>query len=155
MSGGDQSAAHGGAPLDPLTALERGRAILDPVLVPCGFTFVGPEVATDAVASGAYVRDNRRLELAYRSGALGHVVYQVGEHRLAHEAYMRLVLGPEGSNEYPGFAKDPMMAFHHLAHDLEHYAAAFVSGSDEHFAQIVRLSEAQSSAGNTRPFLRA
>ncbi|HKO15708.1 MAG TPA: hypothetical protein VJU87_05685 [Gemmatimonadaceae bacterium] len=143
-------------PIDPHVALARGREILDPVLTQHGFEFVqASQPGTGDTASGAYVRGTRRLTFSFRAGALGNVVYHVGEHTLAHEGYMRLVLGPEGSNEYPGFAKDPLMGFHHLCHDLATYAGVFLTGSDERFAQLVRLAGAQAAAASVRPFLRA
>ena len=93
-------------------------------------------------ASGTYRRGDRSIELQFRR-ILGSVVYHVGDMSLSHEAYMRAVLGLDGSNEFPHFTGDPLDGFRHLAHDLSTYCTAFMKGPPEHFRQIVRRAGEQ------------
>jgi hypothetical protein len=55
---------------------------------------------------------------------------------------MRVLLGPEAANQYPGFSEDPLEGFRHLAHDLGRFCGIFLSGSDEEFEAIVKQVEA-------------
>ena len=85
---------------------------------------------------------DRRIELHFRR-ILGAVVYHVGDLSLSHEAYMRAVLGLDGSNEFPHFTGDPLDGFRHLAHDLSTYCGAFLKGPPAHFREIVRRAGEQ------------
>ena len=130
----------------PGEILQVGRQLLDPVLEAHGFTWVAGESGSSsggAFASGEYVRGNRRLEIHFRY-SLGQVAYHLDETRVEHAPYMRVLLGPGGGNQYPGFSNDPVDAFHHLAHDLGKYCAAFLSGSDREFGDIAGQVEADS-----------
>jgi hypothetical protein len=136
------------------TMLEHGRALLASLLEPHGFSYEsGPETSdeTQDVARGAFVRgDSRRLELTVvrtfvtDSGEkvenprslLRDVVYRVGELAVEHEAYMAVVLGEEGSNQYPTFGGQPLDGFRHLSHDIDCYATVFLRGPDTHFKVI-------------------
>jgi hypothetical protein len=134
------------------TTLEQGSALLAPLLEAHGFAYEPGAVTRDEaqeVACGAFVRpsDGRRLGLgvvhtpatdaAPARCTLRDVTYQVGELRLAHESYMAVVLGEEGSNQYPSFGGHPLDAFRHLHHDLECYASVFLRGPEAHFKVIV------------------
>ena len=136
------------------TTLEQGRAVLATLLETHGFAYEQRgTVASDAqeLAHGAFSRaDGRRLELSVvrvlkdEEGAqvanvrslLRDVVYRLGELVVAHEAYMAVVLGEEGSNQYPTFGGQPLDDFRHLRHDLECYATAFLKGPESHFKVI-------------------
>lgn len=136
------------------TTLAEGSALLAPFLEAQGFAYEPGAVAHDElreVARGTFARpDGRRLELtvvrvlATEGGAeiqnarsvLRDVVYRVGEHSLEHEAYMAVVLGEEGSNQYPTFGGEPLDGFRHLRHDMECYATAFLRGPESHFKVI-------------------
>jgi hypothetical protein len=136
------------------TTLEQGCALLAPPLEAQGFAYERGDVAcTDRqeVACGTFARaDGRRLELtvvrvlATEDGSkvpnarsiLRDVVYRVGELSLEHEAYMAVVLGEEGSNQYPTFGGQPLDGFRHLRHDMECYATAFLRGPESHFKVI-------------------
>jgi hypothetical protein len=136
------------------TTLEQGCALLAPVLGQHGFAYEAGDAATDEtqeVARGTFVRaaDQRRLELtvvralvadgekvANARSVLRDVVYRVGELSVAHEAYMAVVLGEEGSNQYPTFGGQPLDGFRHLCHDLECYATVFLRGPESHFKVI-------------------
>jgi hypothetical protein len=136
------------------TTLEQGCALLAPALEAQGFTYeAGTATAdeTQEVARGAFVRaDGRRLELtvvrvlATADGEkptnvrsiLRDVVYHVGELTIQHEAYMAVVLGEEGSNQYPTFGGQPLDGFRHLRHDIECYATVFLRGPESHFKVI-------------------
>ena len=134
------------------TMLEQGSALLAPLLGAQGFAYEPGGVSRDEaqeVARGAFARasDARRLALAVvhtfateataERCALRDVTYHVGQLALAHEAYMAVVLGEEGSNQYPSFGGHPLDAFRHLQHDLECYAAVFLRGPEAHFKVIV------------------
>ena len=136
------------------TTLEQGSALLAPVLAAQGFAYEQGTCTRDEtqeVATGAFSRaDGRRLELSVirslsdESGgqapgarcALRDVVYRVGELSIAHDAYMAVVLGEEGSNQYPTFGGEPLDGFRHLRHDLECYATVFLRGPESHFKVI-------------------
>jgi len=64
------------------------------------------------------------------------VTYHVGESSVEHISYMRVLLGPHGNNQYPGFNADPLNAFRGLANDLGRFCSVFLSGSDSEFEVI-------------------
>ena len=131
---------------DPKQVLEAGRAILDPLLTKHGFVWVSGVSGSSSggqFASGQYLRANRRLEIHFRH-SLGLVTYHVGPHRVQHAEYMRALLGSAGGNQYPGFSKEPLDAFRHLAHDLRRFCGTFLDGSDEEFECIVAQAVAAS-----------
>lgn len=116
--------------MQPIDALRAGVEILDPLMVPHGFRFGAEQTGRGSgglFACGEYARGDRRLELHFRH-SLGLVTYHVGEAFLDHDVYMRaLGVGPHVA-QYPGFSDDPLDAFRHLLHDLQSYAAEFLSG---------------------------
>jgi hypothetical protein len=136
------------------TTLEQGRALLAPALEAHGFAYEpGTATAdeTQEIVRGAFVRaDGRRLELTVvrtlttengerpesPRSVLRDVVYRVGELTVQHEAYMAVVLGEEGSNQYPTFGGQPLDGFRHLCHDIECYATVFLRGPESHFKVI-------------------
>lgn len=141
-------------------SLLAGARILEPALVPYGFSFIlrdeGPS-SGGRFAWGEYVRDDRRLELHYRY-SLGLVTYHASGRRASHEAYMR-ELGVWKECQYPGFSQDEFQVFHALAHDLV-FARDFVAGDAgtlvaaaqrETIANVERSEHLQASyAGDTR-----
>ena len=124
--------------------LTAGVQILARLMEAHGFAFVpvrsGPGSGGWS-ASGEFRRGTgaglRRLELHYRH-SLGLVTYHVGEASLSHTDYMRAL---KANNQYPGYSHDPLAAFRHLSHDLEHYATDFLSGNDDGFARCIREAE--------------
>jgi hypothetical protein len=136
------------------TTLQQGYPLLAQLLEAQGFTYEGSVTTSDEtqeVARGAFTRaDGRRLELAVvrtlatedgeavanARSVLRDVTYRVGELALPHEAYMAVVLGEEGSNQYPAFGGEPLDGFRHLRHDIECYATVFLRGPDSHFKVI-------------------
>jgi hypothetical protein len=136
------------------TTLEQGCALLAPLLEAHGFTYQAGAVTSDErqeVACGTFARpDGRQLELAVvrvlvteggvevenARSALRDVVYRAGELTLPHDAYMAVVLGEEGSNQYPSFGGHPLDGFRHLCHDMECYATVFLRGPESHFKVI-------------------
>ncbi|MBW8310659.1 MAG: hypothetical protein K0M64_01370 [Rhizobium sp.] len=120
--------------------LRAGRELIDPILLPCGFSWghgaSGSSSGGD-FASGWYSRDDRTLEMHYRF-SLGLVSYRMGDLCLDHAEYMSVV-AQGGQSQYPGFSDDPLDGFRHLAHDLVAYCAAFLRGSDAEFARVVEL----------------
>jgi len=142
--------------VDAREILAQGRALLDPVFSTHGFHFDEESSAahsSDAFARGTYVRNGRRVELGCRDELVA-VIYQLDEMLLTHDAYMRAVLGPAGSNMYPCFTGDPLDGFRHLKHDLELYASIFLRGSDAQFRQIVARSQEQSGDDRTTLYRR-
>jgi hypothetical protein len=143
-----------GLAVNAATTLEQGCALLAPLLEPHGFAYEAGAVTSDDTqedARGAFARvDGRRLELtvvrmlmteggekiANARSALRDVVYRAGELALRHDAYMAVVLGEEGSNQYPSFSGNPLDEFRHLRHDIECYATAFLRGPESHFKVI-------------------
>ena len=134
----------------PAEALERGRQILEDVLLPCGFLYVEGVSGVSSggeFASGQYVRDDRALELHFRF-SLGLVTYRIADASLLHEEYMQALLGRHGPNQYPGFSDDPLEGFRHLKNDLERYCSDFLTGSGDEFrACVKRLVEAPRKTG--------
>jgi hypothetical protein len=139
--------------MDAETTLEQGSALLAALLEGQGFAYERGTVTRDDAqeeARGAFSRaDGRRLELsvvrvlaengvelATARVGLRDVVYRVGELAVPHDAYMAVVLGEEGSNQYPTFGGQPLDGFRHLCHDLECYATAFLKGPESHFKVI-------------------
>lgn len=140
--------------MNAATTLEQGCALLAPLLEAQGFVYEAGAATSDEkqeVARGAFARaDGRRLELtvvrvlATEGGAevenarsaLRDVVYRFGDLTIAHNAYMAVVLGEEGSNQYPSFGGNPLDGFRHLCHDMECYATAFIRGPEPHFKVI-------------------
>ena len=140
--------------MNAVTTLAEGCALLVPIFEPHGFAYELGEATEDEsqeTARGAFSRaDGRRLELtvvrvlksddgekvANARSVLREVVYRLGPLVLAHEAYMAVVLGEEGSNQYPTFGGQPLDGFRHLRHDIECYATAFLRGPEPHFKVI-------------------
>jgi hypothetical protein len=136
------------------TTLEQGCALLAPLLEAQGFVYEAGAATSDErqeIARGTFARaDGRRLELAVvrvlatengtevdnARSILRDVVYCAGELTVAHDAYMAVVLGEEGSNQYPSFGGNPLDGFRHLCHDMECYATAFLRGPESHFKVI-------------------
>lgn len=122
---------------NPKQALLAGVQILDRVLRPHGYEFRLEKEDKESggyFASGAYVRDNRKLELHFRY-SLGLVRYHVGQESLDHETYMRL-MGVYGRNQYPDFPQDPIESFKHLGQDLQNFCSDFLSGECEQFKRL-------------------
>ena len=121
----------------PKDRLLAGAEILAPVLRPHGFVFnleAHDKGSGGHFASGAFSKDNRRLELHFRH-SLGMVSYHIGQDSLNHETYIRL-LGVYGRNQYPDFPQDAMESFHHLAADVQEYCETFTSGDGEEFRSL-------------------
>lgn len=134
--------------------LAEGCALLAPALELHGFTYQAGDATHDEsreTARGSFGRaDGRRLELsvlrvlktddgdkvANPRSVLRDVAYHVGSLSLQHEAYMAVVLGEEGSNQYPTFGGQPLDGFRHLRHDIECYATVFLRGPESHFKVI-------------------
>jgi len=127
----------------PIEVLREGSAILDPLMSEHGFSFTDCRSGRGSggpFAGGSYVNADRKLELHFRF-SLGLVTYHFGEVSLDHEAYMRVVLGSEGGNKYPGFSDDPLDAFRDLAHDVQHFGNAFLEGDFKRFASYAAAAE--------------
>jgi hypothetical protein len=134
--------------------LAEGCALLAPALEPHGFIYAAGDATHDEsqeTVRGTFARpDGRRLELtvvrvlktedgdkvANPRSVLRDVIYHVGQLSLQHEAYMAVVLGEEGSNQYPTFGGQPLDGFRHLRHDVESYATVFLRGPESHFKVI-------------------
>jgi hypothetical protein len=115
--------------MSPRELLAEGASLLEPVLKPHGFMFVFREEGRGSggfFAVGDFVRDDRRLELHFRS-SLGLVTYHIGTSRVSHNAYMK-ELGVYERAAYPGFSEDPLDGFRHLADDLGRFAEDFLVG---------------------------
>jgi hypothetical protein len=124
--------------------LQRGADLLDPIMRAHSFSYAAGPTGTSSngsFASGAYSRDDRKLEIHYRQ-SLGLVTYHVGGYSLRHEVFMRALLGPEGGNRFPGFSSEPMDAFRDLQYDLRTHAGDFLSGSGEVFRRCVESARA-------------
>ncbi len=139
--------------MDAETTLAQGSALLAPLLEAQGFAYERGAITrgeTQEVARGVFSRaDGRRLELSVvcvlaENGVelpsarvvLRDVVYRVGELAVPHDAYMAVVLGEEGSNQYPSFGGQPLDGFRHLCHDVQSYATVFLRGPESHFKVI-------------------
>jgi hypothetical protein len=124
--------------------LRSGTEILSAFMTSRGFVYIqgtsGRSSGGD-FASGAYVREDRKLEIHYRH-SLGLVTYHIGTNSLRHEILMRALLGPEGGNHYPGFSDDPIDAFRDLLYDLEYFASDFLSGTGRIFERCLLQAHA-------------
>jgi len=114
----------------PSDVLLAGVALLRPILAPHGFAFRLTDEGRGSggdYAVGEFVAGDRRLELHFRH-SLGLVTYRAGGDAVGHEAYLRALGVPPGTNQYPGFSDDPLEGFRHLSHDLAAYGAEFLAG---------------------------
>ena len=135
--------------MTPVETLAEGCKILDSILVPSGFRFISGQAGKSSgghFASGAYVRNERRLELHYRY-SLGLVSYHFRELTASHESVIR-ALGVYGNHQYPGFSDAPLDAFVHLRNDLETFFQIFIAGSDEALSSLLALAQHKEA---TRP----
>src|ERR1700704_1879985 len=127
----------------PLESLRQGEKILDPVFVPHGYRFELGALQKGSggeFAIGYYRKDDQSVELHFR-WALGIVDYRIGDHRLGHKEYMR-VLGVADQAAYPGFSDDPLDGFRHLRSDLQRFAEPFLSGKErQRFPDLIRRSK--------------
>ncbi len=120
--------------------LHAGREVLDPTMRRYGFRWFPGQSGSSSggdFASGEYAKGSRRLELHFRH-SLGLVTYHIGGVSVSHVDYMRVVLGKEGGNQYPGFSDDALDGFRHLRDDLECHCDAFLTASDEEFRRIAQ-----------------
>jgi hypothetical protein len=137
--------------MKPVDVLNAGARDLAAAVVPEGFTFVGTGAGQGSggeFASGAYRRDDRRLELSFRN-SLGLVTYRVGEVMIGHEEYIRAVRALDqidASPAYPGFHQEPAAQFAALREDLQVFGARFLRGSLEQFQELRRWLD-----GNPKP----
>jgi len=93
--------------------------------------------------SGGYIKADRKLELHFR-WSLGMVTYHIGPSCILHKDYMWSVAG-KGNASYPGFSKNPIDGFRHLAEDLKKYGADFLSGSGAEFENAFREKKRRDS----------
>lgn len=134
-------ATTGGVRPSPGALLEQGVADLTQVLGPAGFEFIQTEddlTSGGSLASGEFLRGDRRLELHVRS-SLVLVRYHFGAESLSHEDLVRGVRALEGISEegqYPGFSTDPMAGFRHLRHDIERFGGIFLRGGAKAFRAL-------------------
>lgn len=115
--------------------------ILDPILTKHGFRWTAEQAGHGSggrFASGAYTRD-AVLELHFRY-SLGLVSYSLGDRQVSHVDYMRVAVGPKGSSAYPGFSRDPLAGFRHLAKDLADHASVFLAGTDAELAALIQTA---------------
>ncbi|HWS98763.1 MAG TPA: hypothetical protein VN256_00730 [Pyrinomonadaceae bacterium] len=143
--------------MDPEELLRAGSKILEPLMRPHGFIFVeglSGKSGHGDFARGDFVRGERRLELHFRY-TLGLVTYHVGSNSVSHESYMRELLGPGGTHQYPGFSDDPLDGFRHLAHDVERFADDFLVGSGEVLARAALKEAAEEKAQQALDMARA
>lgn len=127
----------------PSDALLEGVALLNPVLVPHGFSFSLGACGSSsggAFASGSFSRDNRSLELHFRFG-LGMVTYRIGEAEIDHESFLRHS-GKWAQRSFPNFGSVPSESFLALAQDLSRFFSDFLSGNGEYFRSIVSARNA-------------
>jgi hypothetical protein len=118
---------------DVRTLLESGSELLKPLLVRHGFayrTLAAGNSSGGQFAGAEFRRQSRRLEYHFRY-SLGMVRYHLDAHSMAHQEYMRSVIGRPNAGHYPGFSSDPIDAFRDLLLDLEEYCIDFLEGSDQ------------------------
>jgi hypothetical protein len=119
--------------------LQQGADILAQVLVPHGFHFsmvASGGSSGGAFAQGEFVRGDRKLELHLR-WSLGLVTYHIGAQKLAHEDYMRALLGRSQAGHYPLCSDDPLAGFEALRQDLVEHCSDFIIGTGEQFRQCI------------------
>jgi hypothetical protein len=112
--------------------LERGAALLDPLLVAHGFSFKLVDKGNSSggpFCSGEFRKEERRLELHFRD-SLGMVRYHLAACSMSHLDYVRSVIGKPNLGHYPGFSDDPIDGFRHLLFDLQEHGADFLSGTN-------------------------
>jgi hypothetical protein len=124
--------------MTPRETLLTGAQLLEPVMRAHGFRFRFIEEGRGSggdFAVAAFVLPDRQLTLHFRQ-SLGMVTYDAGTEPLEHIPYM-IALGVARSElQYPGFSADPLEGFRHLAHDLDEFAAEFLTGD----AAVLRAS---------------
>jgi hypothetical protein len=119
--------------------LQQGADILAPVLVPHGFHFrtvASGRSSGGAFAQGEFVLGDRKLELHFR-WSLGLVTYHIGTQKLAHEDYMRALLGRSQAGHYPLCSNEPLAGFEALRQDLVEHCSDFTGGTGEQFRQCI------------------
>jgi hypothetical protein len=120
--------------MTPAEILTAGAHLLEPIVVPHGFVFDLQNEGLSSggpFASGVFRRANRSLELHFRY-SLGFVSYRVGALMISHTDYARAVraTGVLEPSSYPGFSRDPLDGFRHLALDLARFGRTFLSGRE-------------------------
>jgi hypothetical protein len=119
--------------MHPLEAIQIGRQILDPVLLPAGFDFRAGKHGSSSggtFAQASYDKGDKRLTFSFRH-KLGQVTYHVGDRFISHQRLMQY-LSKESESEYARFSHDaPEAGFAALKHDLEHYCQDFLRGEGD------------------------
>jgi hypothetical protein len=136
---------------DPSSLLSKGRAEIDPVVLPHGFVWGDEQSGTSSggpFSSGSYIRGDRRLELSFRWN-LGLVRYCVGGTSVGHEDYMRY-LGHRATARFPGFHSDPLVGFTRLADDLRDYGGDFLFGNAASVAEAAAAASVRAERGVAR-----
>jgi hypothetical protein len=124
--------------------LQRGADTLAVVLAPHGYHFSIISSGTGsggAFAHGEFVSGDRRLELHFRY-SLGLVTYHVGSLSLAHDDYLRALLGRSSAGHYPGTSAQPLAGFELLRQDLAEHCSDFVNGTGAQFRECVERHKA-------------
>ena len=128
--------------MKPTEAINAGRSILDPILVPAGFSFVPGTHGHSSggnFAQASYVNGDRCLTFSYRF-ALGLVIYHIGDLSVGHNEYMQF-LGKAKDPAYAWFSREsPMAGFEALRHDLDLYCQDFLVGSGDTVRQAAAAS---------------
>jgi hypothetical protein len=127
----------------PIEVLREGCAILDPLMSEHGFSLTDCHSGRGSggpFASGSYVNGDRKLELHFRY-SLGLVTYHFRKISIDHESYMRIVLGSNGGNKYPGFSDNPLDAFRDLVDDAQNFATTFLEGDFKKFSDYAAAAE--------------
>ena len=133
-------------------SLQRGADILAPVLVPHDFHFsiiASGSSSGGPFAQGEFARGAARWNCTFgiRSGWL---LFHIDALTLAHEDYMRALLGRSGMSHYPGFSGGPLAAFEALRLDLIEHCTDFVSGTGEQFRQCLQRHKKYESLSGFR-----
>jgi hypothetical protein len=124
-----------------IAILGAGVKIVGVVIEPHGFLWVPGETHEGHpgnAARGAFVKGDRKLELGFR-WSLGPVTYRIGTVSVSHEAFMRYT-GRHADAKYPGYSKDPLDAFRHLANDLQNFGGDFMLGDGATVIAASRMS---------------
>ena len=112
--------------------LQRGAALLAPLLLSHGFSFTAVDRGGSSgghFATGEFRRGTRKLEFHFRH-SLGMVTYHLDTRSMSHQQYMRSIHGSFNASHYPGFSNDPLDDFRHLLLDLEEHGSDFLDGTD-------------------------
>ena len=129
--------------MEPLTDLTNGLKVLEPFLIPHGFTldnFENGKGSGGQFTIATYKKGQKKFIIGYRF-SIGELGYQFNDFRVGHTFYLDH-LGFADKKQFPDFqSDDKLLAFRHILHDLEYLVDDFFVGPCDQLIEAAKLQD--------------